>query len=118
MATYGSRGKKLFGNIAVKTSTADGFSSIVIGSGVAITPNSAIAASAITEITYTTGLASLSLATGDFVMVHPLTALASGLIIAGTRGTTNGIIFTWGNLSTASSTPSATNYDVFAFKRG
>ena len=113
MANRLTRGTAIVGNLASDI----GFSSFAIGSGLAITPNSAIAASAIAEITYTTGLATLSLAAGDFVWIHPKTALASGLIIAGSRGAANGVIITWANVSADTSTPSATNYDVFAIRR-
>lgn len=113
MANRISKGTVIVGNLASDI----GFSAFAIGSGLAITPNSAIAASAIAEITYTTGLTALSLAAGDFVMIHPKTALLSGLIIAGARGATNGIVITWGNLDTGDSTPATTNYDVFAIKR-
>ncbi len=113
MANRITRDTALVGNLAGDI----GFSAFAIGSGLAITPNSAIAASAIAEITYTTGLAALSLAAGDFVMIHPKTALASGLVIAGARGAANGIIITWANVSADTSTPSATNYDVFAIRR-
>ena len=117
MATYGSRGKKLFGNLAVKTSTADGFSSMVIGSGIVITPVTAVGLGGDVFQTLTTGLAALSIVSNDFVMMHPLTNLASGLNF-NVKGATNGILVHWQNGSGTAVTVNSTTYDLLVFKRG
>ena len=117
MATYGSRGKKLFGDIAVKTSTADGFSSIAIGSGIVITPNSVVGLGGDLFTTYTTGLTALGIKANDFVIMNPQTNLASGLNY-NVVGAAAGVKVHWQNGSGTAVTINSTTYDLFVVKRG
>ncbi len=117
MAPYGSRGKRLFGDIAVKTSTADGFSSIAIGSGILITPNSVVGLAGDLFTTYTTGLTALGIKANDFVIMNPQTNLASGLNY-NVVGAANGVKVHWQNGSGTAVTINSTTYDLFVFKRG
>ena len=117
MATYGSRGKKLFGDIAVKTSTGDGFSSLVIGSGINISPVTAVGLGGDVFQTLTTGLTALGIKANDFVMLNPLTNLASGLNF-NVKGAAAGILVHWQNGSGTAVTVNSTTYDLLVFKRG
>jgi len=115
MANRITRGTALVGNLAAGV----GFSGFAIGSGLVINPEtSAVGAQSVEERSYTTGLTALSLITGDFVQVHPKTALASGLGIGWVRvGATNTLNVGWTNASAGASTPSATTYDLFVIHR-
>ena len=116
MANRLTKGKAIFGDIGLDTPTSDGFSSIVIGSGLVITPDSSIPAAGDLFTTYTTGLTALSLAANDFVVIHPLTNLASGINF-NVIGALNGIKVHWQNGSGTAVTINSTTWDVFAIKR-
>ncbi|MDA2926327.1 hypothetical protein MYX78_03675 [Acidobacteria bacterium AH-259-G07] len=111
-----SEGLVLFGDLGLDSL---GTSGMRLASGVNINPEtSTVAANAVEERSYTPGLTALSLASGDLVIVHPKTALASGLFMADYRvNAVNALRITWGNVSAGASKPSCTNYDIIAFRR-
>ncbi|MDA2928472.1 hypothetical protein MYX84_00765 [Acidobacteria bacterium AH-259-O06] len=111
-----SMGLVLFGDLGLDSL---GTSGMRLGSGVTINPEtSSVAANSIEERSYTTGLTALSLASGDLVIVHPKTALASGLFMADYRvNAANALRIGWGNCSSGASIPSAVSFDIVAFRR-
>ena len=114
MANRITKGRVLVGNLGMDI----GVKRFVLGSGLVITPDSAIPASGDLFTTYTTGLTALSLATSDFILgFHPLTNLASGIVVADVRGATNGILVHWVNGSGTAVTINSTTWDVFAIRR-
>ena len=113
MANRLTKGRAIVGNLGMDI----GVKRFVLGSGLVITPDSAIPAGGDLFTTYTTGLTALSLATNDFIIgFHPQTNLASGITYT-VRGATNGVLVHWVNGSGTAVTINSTTWDVFAIKR-
>ena len=117
-----TKGRGLFGSLKVRSGITFGAGGNALGqiawTSALISPAySAVSASASEERGYTTGLTSLSLLAGDFVIVAPQTALTSSIALGGARVVSaNTLRLMLVNPSASLATGLATTYHVLSVR--